>query len=116
MLAGICVWWYQQPLRERSFGKRGMPGQHVIERAAEAVDVGPMIDRMAVERLFGGQIIGRAQHVFVVGDRQRRFVGVGELGQSQIENFDGPLQIDQQVGRLDVAMDQARFVGVLQAR
>ena len=92
-----------------------MPGEDEVERAAQAVQVGPPIDRMAVERLFGGQIVGRAEHVFVVCDRQRGFLAVGEFGQSQVQHFDRALGVDQQIGRLDVAVDQAGFVGMFQS-
>ena len=40
-----------QPLRQRPLGERRMSRQQEIQRAAEAVDVGPVIDRVAVERL-----------------------------------------------------------------
>ena len=40
---------------------------------------------------------------------------VGEAGQAQVEHLDHALRVDQQVGGLDVAVDQAGLVGVLQA-
>jgi len=45
-----------------------MSGEQKIERAAEAVEIGPSIGLMAVERLFGREVVGSPQHVFVIID------------------------------------------------
>ena len=92
-----------------------MAGQQEIKRAAQAVDVGPQIDLVAVDGLLGRKIVGRAEHVFVVGDGQRGLLVVREQGQAQVENLHHPLLIDQQVGGLHVAVNQAGIVGVLEA-
>lgn len=63
----------------------------------------------------GSQVVGRAEYVFVVGDRQRRLLVVGKQGQAQIEQLDRTTLVDQKVGLvLHVAMDQSGVMGVLQ--
>ena len=92
-----------------------MAGQQEIQRTAQAVDVGPGVDAVAVQGLLRGKIVGRAQHVFVEGHGKRGVLVAGESGQAQIEHFDHFLLIDQQIGRFDVAVDQAGLVGMGQS-
>ena len=105
---------FRDPLSQRSVGKRRVASQQVIERAAEGIDVGAGIDIMAVERLFGRQVVGGAEHIFVMGDGQRRLGFTGEQGQAQIQNLHDTFVVDEQVCGFDITMDQAAFVGVLQ--
>ena len=99
-----------QSLRDRSLWKRSVARQHEVERAAEAVDVGPCVNPVAVERLFGGKIVDGADHLLVVGHRQRGLRLVGEPRQPHVENLDRAGLVDQQIGGLDVAVNQS--VGV----
>ena len=59
-----------QPLSQRPLDKRRAAGEQKEHRATETVDVGPRIDRVAVQRLFGGEVVGRAEHLLIVSDRQ----------------------------------------------
>ena len=63
----------------------------------------------------GGQVVGRPQHVLVVGHRQRGRSSSVKRASPRSSTLTTFLLIDQQVGRLDVAMDQAGMVGVGQA-
>ena len=74
-----------------------------------------LIDAVAIAGLLGGQIIGSAQHVFLMGNRQRGLLIVFvPTGQAHIEHFDHASRIDQQVGRLNIAMHEPCLMGVLQ--
>ena len=95
-------------------GKRGMAGEQKIQRAAQAVDVGPGVHGVAVHSLLGRQVVRRAQHVFAVGPRQRTGLLVAEAGQPHVENLDHALGVNQQISRLDVAVDQPGVVRMLQ--
>ena len=71
---------------------------------------------MAVHGLFGRQVVGGAEDgVAVVLLGERLFVVVEEAGQAEVEDLDDAGAVHEQVGRLDVAVDQAGLVGVLQA-
>ena len=71
---------------------------------------------MAVFRLLGSEVVCGAQHLFVMLLGQAPFlVIIASEGQAEIEDLDGPLDIENQVCRLDVAVDKALIMGVLQA-
>src|SRR5207248_1106003 len=91
-------------------------GQQVVEGAAQAVDVGPVVHVRRLQRLLGGQVVGGAQNGVGVEFPGQLFVGVGpEPGQAQVEDLDDAGAVHQQVAGLDVAVDQAGGVDVLQA-
>ena len=74
--------------------------QQLVERGPQAVDVGPAVDR-AGPRLLGAHVARRAQQAVVMGQP-----GVGQpASQAEVGHPDGSLGVDQQVRRLDVAMD-----------
>ena len=62
---------HHQPLRHDPSGKGAWPVEQIVERAAEAVDIGPAVDVVTIQRLFGATLIGRSEHVFIVGHGQR---------------------------------------------
>ena len=71
---------------------------------------------MAVDGLFGCQIISRPQNFLIVCDRQRFvFAFMKEPRQSQVKNFDNAFGIHQQVARFDVPVHHIRFMGMSQA-
>ena len=75
-----------------------------------------MSTRVAVEGLLGGQVVGRAEDVLVVLLGEDVVLVVEEAGQAHVEDLDDAVAVDEDVARLDVAVDQAgRLVGVLQA-
>ena len=99
--------------------ERRPAGQEVIESTAEAVDVGPDVGRLGVADLLGGDEVGRAQHLALAGQAAVGLAFAGHLGQAEVEHLDDALlalESEDQVGRLDVAVDHAPLVGVLQAQ
>ena len=104
-----------QPLGQRPVRERGVPGQQVIQRAPQSVDVGPGVDQVAVNRLLRRQVIRRAEHLFVVFDGEGLLVPLGQPRQAHIEDLDRSLFVDQQVARFDIPVDHAAAVGVGQS-
>ena len=68
---GHLVLMLPNALRQTTIRKWRMTGEQEIQRAAQTIDVGPFIDRVAVASLLRRQIVGRAKHIFFVGDGQR---------------------------------------------
>lgn len=88
-----------------------LAGEAFVEHAGQRIDVGPVI-RCAPEAL--GRQVGNGAH---------RGAGVGELGvgfragQTEVDEVDEVVGGgDQDVHRLDVAMDQSHPVGAIQCR
>ena len=96
-----------QLLGHRAFVERGLSRQAEIERGAEAVDVGPDVHAVAVERLFRSEVVGGAQHALVVFLGEDVFFVVEEASQAHVEDLDDAVAVDEDVARLDVAVDQA---------
>ena len=107
----------EQLLRHRAFAIRGLPGEQEEEGQPQCVDVGANIHAMAVDPLLRGEVVGRAEHrgaIELLGDV---VVGVlEEEGQAHVQDLDVPLLVEQEVGGLDVAVDQPGLVCVLQAQ
>ena len=110
-LLGLAIW--ASSVSERvGLLKRQLAGEHAIEDHAQAVDVAPAI--RVVRQTLGllGRHVGRGAQDLTV-DRQRAAVGgvtcqaeVGELGLAPFVNED--------VRRLDVAVDDPQGVGVFE--
>ena len=80
----------------------------LIEREAQAVEVGP---RVAPPReAFRGHVANRAQDIAGAG----QILGLERLGQPEVGHPDVSLRVQQQVRRLDVAMENALPVGVFE--
>ena len=103
-----------QLLGDGPLGERGPPGQAEVERPAQAVDVRPHVDRVAIVCLLGGQVVGGAQYVLVVLAGQHVFFVVEEAGQPHVEDLDHAGTVHQDVARLDVAVNEPGPAGVLQ--
>ena len=82
-------------------------GEQLVEQHAHGVDIGPRIGS-TVDHQLGCQVgHGADQHAAgggVLG------VGADSLGQTEVGDLDAPVIGDQDVLRLDVAMDQAGSV------
>src|SRR5262249_28287870 len=96
--------------------ERGPAGEQIVEGRPEAVNVGADVYRVAVERLLRRQVVGRADDR-VAGVVLGRVLGrvAVEAGQAEVEDLDRPRAVEQQVRRLDVAVDQPGAVDGLQA-
>ena len=88
-----------------------LAGQQLVQRRPEAVDVDPVVDQAVLgQRLLRGHVPQRAEQVAA-----HRQAGVGaEPGQAEVADVHLAGGVQQQVARLDVAVDDAERVGVLQ--
>ncbi len=87
--------------------KGSAPGQHLVEDDADRVEVGALVDGLALG-LFGRQVLGRAQNGAGLG--HLRVVGLGDAEVGDLHRAGG---VDQDVLRLDVAVHDVRAVGHL---
>ena len=89
----------------------GATGQHLVQRRAERKDIRPMIDAAGVDELFGRHVIGRAQDRaggrFKTGRVKLRRES---LGQSEVGEFDLTASRQEDIGRLDIPVDQTDLV------
>ena len=91
--------------------ERGLARDAFVEHQRQSVDVGLAIEDQALY-LFGGGIAGRAQDG-AVGLRPCR-LGQGS-SQAEVGDAQAAVGIEENVGRLDVPVDQAPPVGVVES-
>ncbi len=66
----------------------GLAGQHLVQDDAEGVDIGAVIDVLALG-LFGGEVAGSAEDVAALGEVDAfGFFGEGDLGDTKVEDLD----------------------------
>ena len=103
------------PLDHGALGEGRAANEQIVKRAAEGIDVRPGVGGMAVLRLFRGKVVGGPQHLFVVGLGQSPLlVFVTAKCEAEIEDLDRAFVVEDEVGRLDVTVNKAFVVGVLQ--
>ena len=94
----------------RGAAERPPAREHLVEDGAEREDVGPRIHRPPF-RLLGRHVGGRAHDNARLGrDRGDRGFGRRQLDQfreTEVEHLGAAVARDDDVGRLDVAMDDA---------
>ena len=76
-----------------------------------------MSARLRVADLLRGDVVGRAEHLPLVGQPSVHFALAPDLGQPEVEDLDrGAVALagEHQVARLDIAVDHAVLVGMLQ--
>src|SRR5262249_56370548 len=97
-------------------GEGGAGGQEEVADGPQGVDVGPGVDLLRLVDRFGGHVLRRADH-HVVGGQLRRGAA-DRLDQAEIEHLDevgdAAAVVEDDVGRLDVAVDQAQAVRLRQ--
>ncbi len=108
----------QQHVHRRLAGERQPAGQQFVEDDADAVEVAAAVHVLAAG-LLGAHVAGRADGELGVGGRQVVERGRGQqLGQAEVHHLEqliGRVRVhDHQVGRLQVAVDDALVVGGLQ--
>src|SRR4029453_7394116 len=86
-----------------------LAGEHLVEHAAERVDVGPPVDRRGLD-LLGGDVVGGADPRAGPGQAAGRAEPLGEPGVGQVDVASFALAAEQDVGRLDVAVHQPAVV------
>ena len=98
--------------RESAHGQTAR--QHLIEHHPERIDVRPVIELERILDLLGGHIAESSHDL--PGSRQRVIRGLAgqKLGDAEIGDFDPATLIAQDVFRLDVAMNDAFIVSILQ--
>lgn len=103
--------------------ERPAPEEHLVEDGAEGEDVGAMVGGQAAE-LFGGHVSDRADERARRGRgrrgdgglfRPRLELGPGELGQAEVQDLHAPVVRDEEVRRLEIAVDDPLRVGHGQA-
>ena len=70
---------------------------------------------MAIAGLLWREIVGRTQHLFVVFLGERGLFVVVCQGQTKVEDLHVASLVNHQVSRLDVAVHEPLFVGVVEA-
>ena len=109
---GVLV--FDDPARDTPVRERRMACEQEVHGAAKPIDIGSVVDGMAIHRLFGGEIIGCTEDLVVVLHRQRCIAFVLEKRQAQVENLDNAFGVDQKVRRFHIPVDHALIVSMLQ--
>ena len=86
--------------------ERHPAAQHLVEHDAEAVEVGAAVDRLGLD-LLGRQVLGGAEERPLLGEVGR----LGGLGDAEVADLHPAVLGQQDVGGLDVAVDEAGGVG-----
>ena len=84
-------------------------GRKLPQRHAERIDLAPRV--VAPRELLGGHVLQRAQHVA----RVREPVLLQSFREPEVRDPDMAVAIEQQVGRLHVAMERAMLVRMVQS-
>ena len=90
--------------------------QQVIQRATQAVDVGPVIDCVGVAELLRSGIVRGAQADALASGSTVAELILKKTRQAEVEQFHLPAGCDEQVARFDVAMNQSALVSVVQSQ
>ena len=95
--------------------QRRLTGQHLVQHATQAVQVGPTIDGLA-HALLGHHVNRRAQHLSSQRQLGRIILPAGDTEVDQLDAVHPAVAgLQPDVGRFDVAVDQAMLVGHGQA-
>jgi hypothetical protein len=92
--------------------KRAAAREHLVQHTAERPDVGALVDAQA-PRLLRAHVRGGADHRAGVCHRQRlrvRHLLARDACDSEIEHLDDPGRRDLDVGRLEIAVNDALVV------
>ena len=95
--------------------ERNLAGQQVIHRAAQVEQVTPAVD-IARRSLLGRHVSERTDGVAGGGRERRLTVRFHEGAQAEVDDLDLALLAENQVCRLDVAVDDPSVMGMAQAK
>ena len=88
--------------------------EHLVEDAPERVDVGPEVHPEPAG-LLGGEVGRRPDEKAVAGERKIPVTrAANRLGETEVGHVDPALRVDQDVGRLDVPVDDSLLPGGLE--
>jgi hypothetical protein len=85
----------------------GPPGQHLVQRGAEGVEIRARRDA-AADGLLGRHVGGGAHHRALLGDAG----AIERDGEAEVAELDGAVRGEPDVGGLEIAVDDALTVGV----
>ncbi len=91
--------------------KRDAAGEALVEHETERVEVGTTVELLAAD-LLGRQVLGRAHHDVVA--REVCLGGLQTLGDTEVGQQHPAVGGHHDVAGLDVAVDEARFMGVVE--
>ena len=100
----------------QSAAERQPSGHHLVEDAAERVDVAARTDLGEAEALLGRHVAGGAEHQSVLGHRRDVAREPFDLGEPEVEHLDGDAvrpvapALEEDVLRLEVPVDDAGLV------
>ncbi len=86
----------------------GAEGRQLVQGRPEAVDVGPGVELGPAPGLFGAQVAKGADDVAGL----RQVATVNEVGEAEIGDPEVARPVDQEVCRLDVAVDDSEVMGM----
>ena len=99
--SGSTAWWPEGDLA----------GEDVVEGAAQRIDVAARVDRARMPRLLWRDVVERPHGGAVAGD----LLFLGQVdGEAEVRQLGRPVARDQDVERVDVAVDQPLLLGVLE--
>ena len=101
-----------QHLAHRAAGVRRVPGQHLVHHAGEAVQVAAPVEIVRADRLFGAHVHRRAERDPRL--RDRRVLGRALHPRDPEIGHDGDAALEEDVLRLDVAVDDPLVVRPLE--
>ena len=100
----------EEPLGRALRIVHGAPGERAEHDRADREDVGAPVDLIALAlRLLGRHVRGGAEHDARGGGRARE-LGVAQTREAEVEDLHEPGLRDEEVARLDVAMDDVARV------
>ena len=106
----------EQLLERIAVGVGRLSGEHVIQRATQGIDVAADINTPWITGLLGRNVIEGPQRGAIGSQVLRRLVQLGISGQTQVDQFRTSRRRDDDVRRLDVAVNHSHGVGVDQRR
>ena len=101
----------EQLLEHGPLGERRPAGEHVEQRAAERIEVAADVDVARVAGLLGADVVERAERHPALGQPVVA-VALEPAGQAHVDELRPALGRDDDVRRLDVAMDDPALGGM----
>ena len=90
--------------------KRQLAGDHLVHHYADRIEVGAAVDALFTRRLLGADVVDRADRLVGGGEG----LGIRQLRNAEVGHLDLPAAEQHDVLRLDVAVDNAAEMRVLQ--